>query len=112
MRVAEEDGSSLRCGTVRVSTAAPASKHSSECHTVSLPPPDGAAEEPARALLGAMRESIGQLSSARAVELLRVGQWFKRLPSDFPIPFEVWEVFVMPHMVTRDYQPPASSGAD
>ena len=32
--------------------------------------------------------------------------WFKRLPSDFPIPFEVWEVFVMPHMVTRDYQPP------
>ena len=45
---------------------------------------------------------------ARAVELLRVGQWFKRLPSDFPIPFEVWEVFVMPHMVTRDYQPPAT----
>ena len=43
---------------------------------------------------------------ARAVELLRVGQWFKRLPSDFPIPFEVWETFVMPHMVTRDYQPP------
>ena len=43
---------------------------------------------------------------ARAVELLRVGQWFKRLPSDFPIQFEVWEVFVMPHMVTRDYQPP------
>ena len=37
---------------------------------------------------------------------MRVGQWFKRLPSDFPIPFEVWEVFVMPHMVTRDYQPP------
>ena len=23
-------------------------------------------------------------------------------PNDFPIPFEVWEVFVMPHMVTRD----------
>ena len=45
---------------------------------------------------------------ARAVELLRVGQWFKRLPSDFPIPFEVFEVFVMPHMVTRDYQPPAT----
>ena len=43
---------------------------------------------------------------ARAVELLRVGQWFKRLPSDFPIPFEVWEVFVMPHEVTRDYRPP------
>ena len=46
---------------------------------------------------------------ARAVELLRVGQWFKRLPSDFPIPFEVWEVFVMPHMVTRDYKPPPPS---
>ena len=45
---------------------------------------------------------------ARAAELLRVGQWFKRLPSDFPIQFEVWEVFVMPHMVTRDYQPPAT----
>ena len=45
---------------------------------------------------------------ARAVELLRVGQWFKRLPSDFPIPFEVFEVFVMPHLVTRDYQPPAT----
>ena len=43
---------------------------------------------------------------ARAAELLRVGQWFKRLPSDFPIPFEVWETFVMPHMVTRDYKPP------
>ena len=42
----------------------------------------------------------------RAAELLRVGQWFKRLPNDFPIPFEVWEVFVMPHMVTRDYRPP------
>ena len=45
----------------------------------------------------------------RAVELLHVGQWFKRLPSDFPIPFEVWEVFVMPHMVTRDYKPPATT---
>ena len=45
---------------------------------------------------------------ARAAELLRVGQWFKRLPNDFPIPFEVFEVFVMPHMVTRDYQPPAT----
>ena len=44
---------------------------------------------------------------ARAAELLRVGQWFKRLPNDFPIPFEVFEVFVMPHEVTRDYQPPA-----
>ena len=42
----------------------------------------------------------------RAAELLRVGQWFKRLTSDFPIQFEVWEVFVMPHMVTRDYKPP------
>ena len=42
---------------------------------------------------------------ARAVELLRVGQWLKRLPNDFPIPFEVFEVFVMPHEVTRDYQP-------
>ena len=40
---------------------------------------------------------------------LRVGQWFKRLPSDFPIPFEVWETFVMPHMVTRDYKPPATT---
>ena len=48
---------------------------------------------------------------ARAVELLRVGQWFKRLPSDFPIQFEVWEVFVMPHMVTRDYKPPATTVA-
>ena len=47
---------------------------------------------------------------ARAVELLRVGQWFKRLPSDFPIPFEGWETFVMPHMVTRDYQPPRPAG--
>ena len=44
-----------------------------------------------------------------AVELLRVGQWFKRLPNDFPIQFEVWEVFVMPHMVTRDYKPPATT---
>ena len=43
----------------------------------------------------------------RAVELLRVGQWFKRLPSDFPIPFELWETFVMPHAVTRDSKPPA-----
>ena len=48
---------------------------------------------------------------ARAVELLRVGQWFKRLPNDFPIPFEVWEVCVMPHMVTRDYKPPPSSSS-
>ena len=31
---------------------------------------------------------------------LRVGQRFKRLPSDFPIPFEVFEVFVMPHAAT------------
>ena len=46
---------------------------------------------------------------ARAAELLRVGQWFKRLPSDFPIPFELWEVFVMPHMVTRDYRPPPAA---
>ena len=46
---------------------------------------------------------------ARAAELLRVGQWFKRLPSDFPIQFEVWEVFVMPHMVTRDYKPPTAA---
>ena len=30
--------------------------------------------------------------------------WFKRLPSDFPVPFEVWETFVMPHMVTRDFR--------
>ena len=43
---------------------------------------------------------------ARAAELLRVGQWLKRLPNDFPIQFEVWETFVMPHMVTRDYKPP------
>ena len=27
---------------------------------------------------------------------LCVGQWFKRLPSDFPVPFEVWETFVVP----------------
>ena len=46
---------------------------------------------------------------ARAVELLRVGQWFKRLPNDFSIQFEVWETFVMPHMVTRDYQPPPAA---
>ena len=32
-----------------------------------------------------------------------------RLPNDFPIQFEVWEVFVMPHMVTRDYKPPAAA---
>ncbi len=37
----------------------------------------------------------------RAAELLRVGQWFKRLPNDFPIQFEVWETFVMPHAVHR-----------
>ena len=43
----------------------------------------------------------------RAAELLRVGQWFKRLPSDFPIPFELWENFVVPHAVTRDSKPPA-----
>ena len=49
------------------------------------------------------------VARARAVELLRVGQWFKRLPNDFPIQFEVWEVFVMPHMVTRDYQPPPAA---
>ena len=30
-----------------------------------------------------------------------------KLLADFPIPFEVFEVFVMPHMVTRDYQPSA-----
>ena len=41
---------------------------------------------------------------ARAAELLRVGQWFKRLPSDFPIQFEVWEMFVMPHVFTRDFR--------
>ena len=45
-------------------------------------------------------------SSWTASELLRVGQRLKRLPSDFPIQFEVWETFVMPHEVTRDYQPP------
>ena len=55
---------------------------------------------------GYARRNFPEPARARAVELLRVGQWFKRLPSDFPIPFEVWEVFVMPHMVTRDYQPP------
>ena len=43
----------------------------------------------------------------RAADLMRVGQWFKLLPNDFPIPFELWENFVMPHAVTRDYQPPA-----
>ena len=57
----------------------------------------------------AARRCSSPAARARAVELLRVGQWFKRLPSDFPIPFEVWETFVMPHMVTRDYKPPASS---
>ena len=36
---------------------------------------------------------------------MRVGQWFKRLPSDFPIPFELWSMPVVPHMVTRDYKP-------
>ena len=41
--------------------------------------------------------------------MARVGQWFKRLPNDFPIQFEVWEVFVMPHMVTRDYKPPTAA---
>jgi len=46
---------------------------------------------------------------ARAVELLRVGQWLKRLPNDFPIQFEVWETFVMPHMVTRAYKPPPAA---
>ena len=57
-------------------------------------------------VLGLRRLVAVALARERAVELLRVGQWFKRLPSDFPIPFEVWEVFVMPHMVTRDYRPP------
>jgi hypothetical protein len=40
---------------------------------------------------------------------MRVGQWFKRLPNDFPIPpipFELWENFVMPHAVTRNSKPP------
>ena len=37
---------------------------------------------------------------------MRVGQWFKCLASDFPIPFELWETFVMPHAVTRDSKPP------
>ena len=46
---------------------------------------------------------------ARAADLLRVGQRLKRLPNDFPIPFEVWEGFVMPHMVTRDYKPPTTA---
>ena len=43
---------------------------------------------------------------ARAAELMRVGQWLKRLPSDFPIPFELWETFVVPQAVGRDYKPP------
>ena len=46
---------------------------------------------------------------AVALRARLVGQWFKRLPNDFPIPFEVWEVFVMPHMVTRDYRPPPAA---
>ena len=38
---------------------------------------------------------------------MRVGQWFKCLASDFPIPFELWETFVVPQAVTRDSKPPA-----
>ena len=58
----------------------------------------------------AARRSVAP-ARARAAELMRVGQWFKRLRSDFPIPFEVWETFVMPHMVTRDCKPPRRSEA-
>ena len=54
---------------------------------------------------GYARRNFPEPARARAVELLRVGQRLKRLPNDFPIQFEVWEVFVMPHMVTRDYKP-------
>ena len=46
------------------------------------------------------------LTPERALALLRAGQWFKRLPSDFPIPFELWETFVVPQAVGRDYKPP------
>ena len=42
----------------------------------------------------------------RVAELMVVGQRIKRHPNDFPIPFELWETFVVPHMVTRDYKPP------
>ena len=41
----------------------------------------------------------------RAADLMRVGQWLERLPNDFPIPFALWETFVMPHAVTRDSKP-------
>ena len=42
---------------------------------------------------------------ARAADLMRAASG-SLLPSDFPIPFELWETFVMPHAVTRDYKPP------
>ena len=54
----------------------------------------------------ARRTSSSRSRRARAAELLRVGQWFKRLPSDFPIPFELWETIVIGQAVGRDYQPP------
>ena len=79
---------------------------------MSLLPPDVGRGAPRRSALveepwsRKTHKYFPALARARAVELLRVGQWFKRLPSDFPIPFEVFEVFVMPHMVTRDYRPP------
>ena len=79
---------------------------------MSAPSPDAASTSPrGKRSPGGSRKThklFPDPARARAVELLRVGQWFKRLPSDFPIQFEVWEVFVMPHMVTRDYKPPAA----
>ena len=62
-----------------------------------------------RLLVDRLRVLQAAPARARAVELLRVGQWLKRLPNDFPIQFEVWETFVVPHMVTRDYQPPEAA---
>ena len=54
---------------------------------------------------------------ARAVELVRWGFRFSRLPhfqrqGKEQAMYELWMTNVMPNEVTRDYQPPASSGAD
>ena len=40
---------------------------------------------------------------ARVAELMRVGQLLKRHASSCPIPFDVWETYVVKHVVASAY---------
>ena len=58
---------------------------------------------------GGVRRDLGRVRvSVRAVELLRVGFHFSRLPRfarthEEQAMFDVWMTFVMPHEVVRDW---------